>query len=446
MIELNFDSYFIKWTESYDKMELYSRLLEWQSDIFISFDPGIVGFNSIDNLQLLYSSSETINNTELISVRPLDHTMGELLDEYVMQKLPIQIIKDILVYGGKIRIMNIYPAHFEKVSNFLELNNFTKIEFEHNPIPKKYNFMRPDYYINNEKTELLVLVTPGKDYLVHYASLINHAVAFYTTNPQKHIEVTRFPFVEYSLPFWTHLGRKFISPDEVVVIGYVNELLTYMETQNHTVIYSYENEYYSVNKVKIGNKVISLLGVKFSFWGNIAARIAYHCSLLGISELIYFGKLGTLEDSSKIYSKIYSPSRFCIFYHEKLLALIDHLPNGIHELQPELDTGTHVSVPSILEEDYIQREIIGGLDITSIDNEISQVAYAIAKFNQNYHRNVKYSCLHFATDYLRQLDKRNVETPHDLSNNRSSTAVQKKQAMIANIAKILYSYFQKAYV
>jgi hypothetical protein len=219
-----------------------------------------------------------------------------------------------------------------------------------------------------------------------------------------------------------------------------------METQNHTVIYSYENEYYSVNKVKIGNKVISLLGVKFSFWGNIAARIAYHCSLLGISELIYFGKLGTLEDSSKIYSKIYSPSRFCIFYHEKLLALIDHLPNGIHELQPELDTGTHVSVPSILEEDYIQREIIGGLDITSIDNEISQVAYAIAKFNQNYHRNVKYGCLHFATDYLRQLDKRNVETPHDLSNNRSSTAVQKKQAMIANIAKILYSYFQKAYV
>jgi hypothetical protein len=248
-----------------------------------------------------------------------------------MQKLPIQIIKDILVYGGKIRIMNIYPAHFEKVSNFLELNNFTKIEFEHNPIPKKYNFMRPDYYINNEKTELLVLVTPGKDYLVHYASLINHAVAFYTTNPQKHIEVTRFPFVEYSLPFWTHLGRKFISPDEVVVIGYVNELLTYMETQNHTVIYSYENEYYSVNKVKIGNKVVSLLGVKFSFWGNIAARIAYHCSLLGISELIYFGKLGTGGDS--IYGPEFddeisnAPALYKTGYKQGVVAMANSGPN-----------------------------------------------------------------------------------------------------------------------
>src|SRR3989344_4553422 len=93
-----------------------------------------------------------------------------------------------------------------------------------------------------------------------------------------------------------------------------------------------------------------------------------------------------------------------------MITTIDTLQHPIHDLFPEINSGYHVSVPTVLEEDYLQRKITVELGITSIDNEISQIAFAVSRFNKEYNKNPRFFALHFATDYLRSDKKRAEKT------------------------------------
>jgi hypothetical protein len=123
---------------------------------------------------------------------------------------------------------------------------------------------------------------------------------------------------------------------------------------------------------------------------------------------------------------------------------INDLKNSLLEFKPELTTGSHVSVPTVLEEDYQQRSITSQLHINSIDNEISQIAFAIRKHNQEQGTGISFSAVHFATDYVRQLEKVELETPFDLSNNRSKDAREGKTKMIRKISLELLHYLKES--
>lgn len=64
-------------------------------------------------------------------------------------------------------------------------------------------------------------------------------------------------------------------------------------------------------------------------------------------------------------------------------------------------TGLHISVPTIMEETTLQKNIAKKMNINSIDNEIAQIASTIDNFNNLYSKYVEYTSLHFSTDYLK---------------------------------------------
>lgn len=188
---------------------------------------------------------------------------------------------------------------------------------------------------------------------------------------------------------------------------------------------------------------VNLLGVKYSFWGCISAKVTTQICRLGAQEIIYIGKLGTLSSPSDIYNKIFTPSRFLIMYGDALVCDIKDLRNNVLEYKSSLATGRHVSVPTVVEEDYTQRNVAASLGISSIDNEISQVAYAIDQFNRQFNREVSYTAMHFATDYIRKPHERGVEMDFDLSNNRSEVARGKKATMVDAIGLELLTYLKQ---
>ena len=194
--------------------------------------------------------------------------------------------------------------------------------------------------------------------------------------------------------------------------------------------------------MQINGKKIKLLGVKYSFWGNLSAKIVNRIINLGAKEVIYFGKMGTMLNPEDIYKKLYSPTKYSVVYHDKLVCVIDGLENSLVKLFPELESGMHTSVPTILEEDFIQRDLLDSLNSNSIDNEISQIAYTIKKFNDDYRRGVKYSCIHFPTDYIRHIEKAEILTDHDLSNNRTFVALEKKNIIIQEACRYIVKYLK----
>jgi hypothetical protein len=87
----------------------------------------------------------------------------------------------------------------------------------------------------------------------------------------------------------------------------------------------------------------------------------------------------------------------------------------------------------VLEEDYAQRKVAQGLGARSIDNEISQIARAVATFNAWKGTNVSFSSTHFATDYLRSDSERLIVTKHDLSKDKNLEAKEKKRVIMDRI-------------
>jgi hypothetical protein len=163
---------------------------------------------------------------------------------------------------------------------------------------------------------------------------------------------------------------------------------------------------------------------------------------LGAHEVIYAAKLGALTGPHDLYQRIFCPSTFVIMNHDRIVFRPPSPPNGVLTKNPKLDSGCHVSIPTVLEEDYSQREVTMQLKATSIDNEISQMARAISAYNNSALVPVKFSAVHLATDYVRTPDDKAVQTLHDLKRNRSPEALVAKAAIIKRIVEeVIISYW-----
>ncbi len=429
----------------FNKTSTLNELLEWTNGIDCIYNPVIYGLNNISILGLVYAGQKNINIEAIRISKSLDHTMLEALDEYVKQKLPVQFFKSALMNKKPIEIHGAYPQHIKnkKIQKVIGISKkLTFLKFNHNPNDKYYNYIRPIFAQDTEKA--YVFVGPGKDYLKHYSSLIFYLLDTVTTRWGDTTKIFYYPHVENSIHVWSSLNDKIAKNGDLVILGYVTELLEFLKSRDKNLtVREYENEYYKSHRILVGRKTINLLGVKFSFWGNLSAKIVNRLCQLGISELIYFGKLGTLQHPKDIYAKLYSPTKYSVIYHDKLVCVINDLENKLVRKFPELNSGMHTSTPTVLEEDFAQRKILNLLNSKSIDNEISQMAYTIKKFNQDIGKPVYFSCIHFPTDYLRQLEKPDMTAGHNLSNNRTQEVTGKKHAIIKKACDYIYAYLKE---
>jgi len=391
------------------------------------------------DLDHFYESRVTESWGSLPVCRPLDHTMFHALDEYVSQKLPTESIYDALLKGIHIEVHGIHPRHLPAVSSSLGIEDLRCVHGDSHPCKKVFNYIRPSFCRarRNGREVLIAAVVPGKDYVRHYAGLIRHFVFTHTFRAESHIDIFRYPDAERSIPAWSGLDHRFTPKGGTVVIGYVDEIARYLhELERCAPISRMENSSFGALHYELPDgRPLTLLGVKYSFWGSISASLCRAFCQLGTQEILYVGKLGALERASDVYTRIFCPSSFVVLDHKQIVESSFSISNGLLDVMPALDTRCHVSVPTVLEEDYVQRQTASTLGATSIDNEISQIAAFVRDHNAHSTSPVRFSALHFATDYVRSSSDRHVRCPLDLSNNRLRVAREKKDSMLRHMAQ-----------
>lgn len=376
------------------------------------------------------------------------HTMSYALDKFCNQKIPIEIIKNYINKNYTIDILGLYPDFFISFYYKVGYRNVVEIPFINNTRLKKNNFIRPRFFIaTNLKKEkkIIICITPGDDYIKHYTSILIHSLDLLHFDSLKLINIFRFKDHENNLTTWSNLNYKFIKKNDIVIIGNINEIITEISKldPDWNEISYVENKFYNSTRFILSNgKVVNFLGVTFSYWGNMSSYIVKKILQLGASEIIYSAKLGSLSNPKSLYNDIFCPNQYIIFDYIDEKSSLFSVDNKFLEKFPELKTGLHCSVPTILEQNYYLREKLTNLSVVSIDNEISKMAKTILDFNTTNNTNINFSCLHFATDYVRKFDEKLLRTDYDLSNNRSEPAKLKKAKIIEKISKYLYMYLE----
>lgn len=395
---------------------------------------------------MIYCRKESLELESLPNYQFATHTMrNDNIKEYVNSKLNVKAIDYAMENNLEIEIHGIQPSHFLKIYESMGYSRIKAYEFTHSR-KKNLNFARPEYYTAfNEKEKkniLILLVQPGRDYLKHFASMLNFKLN--TELYHNKLKVFAYPDAESTIHLWSGLNEKIIKMNDRVIIGYVDEMELRLFSDDN-LIDSFENDFYKCKRFLLPDgSMVNLVGCKNSFWGNISAKLVLKMCELGAKEIIYIGKLGTLEKSNAVYKKIYSPSTYVYMNQNKVLAKIDNneLINpflGISYKGKNLDSGSHLSVSTILEENIEQREIAKEFMVNSIDNEISSIAYAIKCFNVNQSRNVHFGCLHLASDFLHGKTDTFFNT-ENLVKKRNIRTDAKKNLMLDKIAEVLKFY------
>jgi hypothetical protein len=357
------------------------------------------------------------------------HTMGKKLPVWAWSKVPQKSIMKAALNNATIEVHGVYPTvSIERFTHYKTCTNTQYISFT--PTRKKRsNYVRPTFSWVNGGNTLIVKVTPGRDYLCHYAGIIRYCLHQYRRTNL--LTIYGYPEVEHTIDVWTTLDDLLIVRDSVVIIGYVEEAENYLATHLDRFFFAKreENKYYiSVQYYTYGGQSIIFLRVKYSFWGNISAVIASKLCELHVKEIIYISKLGSLRTPNDVYNAVFAPKQYITMNYCDVTNITSPT-NNIASMFPELNTQCHASVPTVIEEDFMQRGVLVNHDVSSIDNEIAQIAYAVSNFNKTNQGNVCFSSLYFASDYLREATEINHNIEYDLSNHRSTEAVKKGQVL-----------------
>jgi hypothetical protein len=379
------------------------------------------------------------------------HTMGRALDTYVAQRIPAALVEQAVRDGGAVEVHGVYPLHAaDVIPGVFPIRTGPAF-----PASKVYNRIRPQYFWRagargrggrGGQLALVVAVPPGRDYVAHYASLVAHHLAVSGLDPGALCRIVRYPVAERRIGGWTGLAD-LVRPGDRVLMGYVQELVPLLAGGPAAVVGERGNAYYGATRLAFrgSSQAVCALGVRFSFWGSIAAQLAEACQALGVREIVYAGKLGCLSSPEDVYGRLFTPSGYLNLGHgESLLDRAGAPPNGLLASQPELDSGVHVSVGTVVGEDVYQRARASEFGAVTIDNEIAQMARAVALGATPTTRSA-FSALHFATDYLHrpQENESSARVTYDLTNHRRPDALLHKRAMLAAVARRLGRYFDR---
>ena len=374
------------------------------------------------------------------------HTMRGALDAYVRQKLVSEQVTYSMRNNRPMEAHGIYPMHATAVLTGFGYGNFESLGWKGNK-DKEYNFVRPHaYYADHQaKRKFVSNVIPGHDYLSNHGEMLRHYVRMMGANPDELVKVFHYPDVNSRIADWTGLDDRFVQSGDRVVIGYVNEMEERLSKQaslrslNRT-DKGEQNDYYGSRRYQttLGYN-LNFLGVKYSFWGDSSANLVNRMCELGASEVIYTAKTGSLTAPDDLYKKLYCPGDFINMNRDDITSRVT-LPNGLVLNFPSLNSGSQVTIPTVMEESFMQREIAYQNGARSIDNETGQMARMIQLFNKLHGKNVRFSTMHFGTDYLHtEFGDEYREELINLSTDRA-TIKPLKEAVLDQVAHHLGEY------
>lgn len=395
---------------------------------------GDPGGSEPGDIATLYAAAVAHPVAQLPRPGTLDHTMAHDLDAYVEQRVAVDLLDYAVTVNAHVEVRGIYPSHIQCAATHLHCREL--VATTRRARSKPTNWVRPEYWWARDTYDrlmLLALVPPGRDYLLHYASMVRHALSRRSSAGDELLAVWRYPRAERLLARWTGLTEVLGSAD-VVVLGNVDAQDVTAMLPDRMRLWALRNPYYAAQYARLGDgRVVTFLAVHYSYWGSTGAALARHACDVGAGEVIYVGKLGALTSPADLYARLFVPSRF---------AVMDRLdyqpcppaPNRVLDTLPTLDTGLHVSVPTVLEENCVQREVAGNLGASSIDNEMAHMAAAVAAWNWEHGGDVAFSGLHYATDYLRRPGELRHATPYSLVNGRTDEARKRRRTALDMIS------------
>lgn len=150
------------------------------------------------------------------------HTMGSCLKDYVFQKFPISVVTSVIKNKGVFELHNNQLYRYSDFDKFLHRIDF---EYKHS---RRYNFIRPYFYVNDSLNRFVISTVSGSDYLAHYASMLSFILTYFSYQTQ--IIVRRYKMQESKIALITGLGNNFVKSDDIVVIGSVDRIFDYFMT------------------------------------------------------------------------------------------------------------------------------------------------------------------------------------------------------------------------
>ncbi|KAI9146802.1 CRAL-TRIO domain-containing protein C3H8.02 [Paramyrothecium foliicola] len=385
-----------------------------------------------------------------------NHTMSHALVEYCLKRLPIPHLERLAHFKIPFEL---HAAPFQVLRKHHKAFGFDWVErlvWRTHDLHKPYNFIRPELLLARKScTKRLVAILtimPGEDYIRHYASILEvaqHAGAI--PGNDKPIHCVLYPHLTKSIMNWTGLTELAanVEPGDVVVLGFVAELLLRFTALVPTsqVIWRQDSEYYSLVRLEIRPGVIfSLVGAKYSYWGNLGGIIVKELAARRPRAICYVAKQGTLVSPDDIHSRIYSPTRYCIFDKGEACWHGDDHPalpiNPISSRFPTFDRGLHASTPTIVEQDVEFRTQLTSHGAVSIDNELAQMAKALTDVHEENPSmpRIQLLPLMFITDYLRRPEELSMSVPFDLTS-RNKTVQRNKDHFLARAAHLVLEAF-----
>ncbi len=386
-----------------------------------------------DESVALYTNPTVVDLHDIPRTRVLDHTMHRALEDYVARRIPDEELTDVMAGEGFVDIHGIYPGHAYAALRDHGYRSLRRLADPARTKAKPFNSVRPEYWLCKDaknRRGLVLAVTPGEDYIRHYGAILRHAMWNRSVHGEEMLTIQRYPKAEQSIAGWTHLPADVLADGGIVTLGYVEPLVDGAKEAGLSTKRVFDNKYYSLFQVSVKRQpLFQVLGAKYSYWGSISYHLTSALYAAGVREVVYFGKLGTMTSDDDMYSRVFSPSRFGLMRHDSLELSIDLETPPLLRRFPDLDTGLHVSVPTVLEEDYLQRRAATDLGAASLDNEIAHMARAASVYGGDF------SAAHFATDYIRTPGERNAPTSHDLASNRGALEANRKRAVQQQIVR-----------
>lgn len=354
-----------------------------------------------------------------------DHTMTTSLEKYIESKLPIKLIDDKVKEIDRFEVHGIYPDL--NILNDLNLG-FNIVEVAHLSKQKtdNSNSLRPLFLVAERASKKLLVccVTPGRDLLIHYASMIK----YYLRNTLITVDVYAYPLAERKIDKWTGLDEKMIVENDTVILGYSTFFKARFEKDvDFSMVSTHQNRFYTATRFIAKNwKVVNCLEANYGHWGNISDFLAQKICQLKASEILHIGKVGTLKSPNEVYHRIYIPDSFVVGRRDEIIG--SRIKNSM-EYMKEYSSLTHVSVATTMEETFRQRENFSKQRIETIDIESSKIAQAVALYNLSNKTKVKFGAIHFSSDYLRKIGESDEKLEVDLSTDRGDVKNHKQNIL-----------------
>lgn len=228
--------------------------------------------------------------------------------------------------GWPIRVHGIFIDHLPAVLAQKKMHEVSRAERQ--PRTNKcYNIFRPVFVVveksgskRNER-ELWVVTFPSPEYIDQVGEIlavfISH-VSKEATSMRPSLKCVHYPECETELAEWSELRTGLVShvmTGDIAAIGHVDTLAWSLKKFHFRLsrpVYTFgPSGLYELHALEqqTSKQRILLLGVKHSYWGSAAGRIALTLVESGVRHLFYVAKAGTLIGQAHIH-RLVCPSGY----------------------------------------------------------------------------------------------------------------------------------------